>query len=119
MRLSLASILVLASLPAAAQTGPAPASLPKPAALELQRLAETWHALDFVAEKVWPGWTGYRGVPFLMEYHAFTVEGSRQPDGTWKTAVVCTPLFTLRAPRLRIHEAGDLVKIQVLARVKE
>jgi hypothetical protein len=49
----------------------------------------------------------------------YTVEGTRQPDGTWKGAVVATPLFTLKAPRVRIVEAGDLVKVQVLARVKE
>lgn len=46
------------------------------------------------------------------------VEGVRQPDGSWKTAIVQTPLFTLKAPHVRIQESGNLIKIQVLARVK-
>ena len=46
------------------------------------------------------------------------VEGVSQPDGSWKTAVVQTPLFTLKAPHVRIQESGNLIKIQVLARVK-
>jgi hypothetical protein len=33
--------------------------------------------------------------------------------------VVRTPLFTVTAPRVRVLEADSLVKIQVLARVKE
>jgi hypothetical protein len=49
---------------------------------------------------------------------AFTVTGQRQPDGTYVDAVVTTPLFTLRAPKVRIIETGNRVKIQVLARVK-
>jgi hypothetical protein len=49
----------------------------------------------------------------------YTVDGAQQPDGTFTHAVVRTPLFTLKAPRVRIVEAGNLVKIQVLARVKE
>jgi hypothetical protein len=49
----------------------------------------------------------------------YTLDGTPQPDGTFKNAVLRTPLFTLKAPRVRILQAGDLVKIQVLARVKE
>ena len=48
----------------------------------------------------------------------FTVEGTKQADGSWKSAIVKTPLFTLKAPHVRIKTAGNLVKIQVLARVK-
>lgn len=46
------------------------------------------------------------------------VDGMRQPDGSWKNATVRTPLFTLRAPHVRLSASGNLVKIQVLARVK-
>jgi len=46
----------------------------------------------------------------------YTIEGARQPDGSWKQAVVQTPLFTLKAPHLRIVEAGNLIKFRVLAR---
>jgi len=49
---------------------------------------------------------------------AHTVTGKKQDDGTCLDAVVTTPLFTLKAPKLRIKEAGNRVKIQVLARVK-
>jgi hypothetical protein len=48
----------------------------------------------------------------------FTIEGAKQADGTWKNAVVRTPLFTLKAPHVRIKVIGNLVKIQVLSRVK-
>ena len=44
--------------------------------------------------------------------------GRRQADGTYVDAVVTTPLFTLKAPKVRIVETGNRVKIQVLARVK-
>ena len=46
------------------------------------------------------------------------VEGTGQPDGSWKNAIVRTPLFTLHAPHVRIRTSGNLVKIQVLSRVK-
>jgi hypothetical protein len=46
-----------------------------------------------------------------------TVKGTKQADGSWKNAVVRTPLFTLKAPHVRIKVAGNLVKIQVLSRV--
>jgi hypothetical protein len=36
--------------------------------MELKRLEELWNVLDQCAEKVWPGWTGYKEVPFLFEY---------------------------------------------------
>ncbi len=49
----------------------------------------------------------------------YSIDGARQPDGTWKQAVVRTPLFTLKTPHVRIIEAGNLVKVQVLARVKQ
>ena len=48
----------------------------------------------------------------------FTVTGERRADGSYADAVVTTPLFTLKAPRVRIVESGNRVKIQVLARVK-
>jgi len=49
---------------------------------------------------------------------AYTVAGQRQADGTYVDAVVTTPLFTLKAPKLRVVENANRVKIQVLARVK-
>jgi hypothetical protein len=49
---------------------------------------------------------------------ALTVTGQRQADGSYVDAVVTTPLFTLKAPKVRVIEAGNRVKIQVLARVK-
>jgi hypothetical protein len=49
----------------------------------------------------------------------YAPDGAPQLDGTFKNAVLRTPRFTLKPPRIRILQAGDLVKIQVLARVKE
>ncbi|WP_321474076.1 hypothetical protein [uncultured Paludibaculum sp.] len=49
----------------------------------------------------------------------WSVEGAAQPDGTYRRAVVRTPVFTLKAPHVRVIETGDAVKIQVLARVCE
>jgi hypothetical protein len=48
---------------------------------------------------------------------AWSVEGEAQLDGTYRRAVVRTPLFIVRAPHVRVLETKDLVKIQVLARV--
>ena len=48
---------------------------------------------------------------------AFTVTGVRHEDGTYTDAAVVTPLFTLKAPRLRVRESGTRVVIQVLDRV--
>jgi hypothetical protein len=58
------------------QTPPQAAALPAvPASvlstvmrIDLKRLEETWKILDAYADKIWPGWTGYRDVPFLFEY---------------------------------------------------
>ena len=36
--------------------------------IDLKRIEETWRILDALADEVWPGWTGYRDVPFLFEY---------------------------------------------------
>ena len=36
--------------------------------IDLERLEETWHILDLFADKIWPGWTGYRDIPFMFEY---------------------------------------------------
>ncbi len=47
----------------------------------------------------------------------YEIAGARQADGTWLNATVTTPLFTLKAPKLRIKETATRVKIQVLARV--
>ncbi|MDH4197852.1 MAG: hypothetical protein OEW05_10620 [Candidatus Aminicenantes bacterium] len=73
--------------PPAPQTAPQPAPPPAPQApavpvlpavpasalspvmtIELRRLEETWRILDALADEIWPGWTGYRDVPFLFEY---------------------------------------------------
>ena len=53
-----------------------------------------------------------------LRKQAYTVAGERQADGTYVNAVVTTPLFTLKAPKVRVKESGNRVKIQVLARVK-
>jgi hypothetical protein len=47
----------------------------------------------------------------------YTVIGTKQADGTWVSATVTTPLFTIKAPKVRIRETATRVKIQVLARV--
>jgi hypothetical protein len=48
---------------------------------------------------------------------AFSVTGARQEDGSYKNAVVVTPVFTLKAPHVRVQESGKRVIIQVLDRV--
>jgi hypothetical protein len=53
-----------------------------------------------------------------LRKQVFTVSGERQADGIYLNAVVTTPLFTLKAPKVRIVETGNRLKIQVLARVK-
>lgn len=42
--------------------------LPLSLRIDLKRLEETWSILDQYAERVWPGWTNYRTIPFLFEY---------------------------------------------------
>jgi hypothetical protein len=49
---------------------------------------------------------------------AFTITGAKQEDGTYTDAVVATPLFTLKAPKVRVRESGERVVIHVLDRVK-
>lgn len=52
-----------------AASGPAPApALPAAAVIDLKRLEEAWRILDLFADKIWPGWAGYRDVPFMFEY---------------------------------------------------
>ncbi len=48
----------------------------------------------------------------------YTVSGTKQVDGTYVDAIVTTPLFTLKAPRVRVVESPNRIKIQVLSRVK-
>ncbi|HUL45213.1 MAG TPA: hypothetical protein VLY03_12745 [Bacteroidota bacterium] len=36
--------------------------------IDLQRIDETWNLLDQYANEIWPGWTGYADVPFLIDY---------------------------------------------------
>ncbi|MCC6590042.1 MAG: hypothetical protein IT168_25340 [Bryobacterales bacterium] len=48
---------------------------------------------------------------------AWSIEGDAQPDGTYRRALVRTPVFTLKAPHVRVLETKEFVKIQVLARV--
>jgi hypothetical protein len=48
--------------------GQAPAGLPDYLRIDLKRLEETWNVLDRVAGRIWPGWTGYREVPFRFNY---------------------------------------------------
>lgn len=47
----------------------------------------------------------------------YTVVGTKLADGTWANATITTPLFTIKAPKVRIRETATRVKIQVLARV--
>ncbi len=42
--------------------------LPAAIAIELRRLEETYRVLDAVADKVWPGWTGYKDVPVQLGF---------------------------------------------------
>jgi hypothetical protein len=35
---------------------------------ELIKLEETWHVLDIVADRVWPGWKGYADVPYMFTF---------------------------------------------------
>lgn len=42
--------------------------LPAAVKITLKRLAETYHVLDTVSEKIWPGWANYREFPFLFTY---------------------------------------------------
>ena len=50
---------------------------------------------------------------------ACSVSSTKQADGTYVNAIVTTPLFTVKAPRIRIKETATRVKIQVLARVAD
>ena len=47
----------------------------------------------------------------------FAITGTPQPDGSYTNATVTTPLFTLQAPRVKVVETGNRVKIRVLERV--
>jgi len=40
-------------------------------------------------------------------------------DNAYKNAVITTPLFTLKAPKVRIKDSAKRVKIWVLSRVRE
>ena len=42
--------------------------LPLAVASELRRLEETYHVLDFAAEKIWPGWKSYKDFPFMLSF---------------------------------------------------
>ncbi len=53
---------------AAAQNAVPGADLPEYLRVELTRILLTWDVLDKCAAGVWPGWTTYRDVPFLIEY---------------------------------------------------
>ena len=46
----------------------AQAPLPPALRYDLKRVEETWNILDQIADQIWPGWVGYREVPFLIEY---------------------------------------------------
>lgn len=53
---------------AVASPGQAPSGLPDYLRIDLKRLEETWNVLDRFAGRIWPGWTGYREVPFRFNY---------------------------------------------------
>jgi hypothetical protein len=48
----------------------------------------------------------------------FTITGQKQADGSYTDATVTTPLFTLKAPRVRVIESANRIKVKVLSRVK-
>lgn len=48
--------------------GQVPSGLPDYLRIDLKRLEETWNVLDRFAGRIWPGWTGYREVPFRFNY---------------------------------------------------
>ena len=43
-------------------------TLPAALNIDLTRIEETWNVLDQYANEIWPGWTGYADVPFLIDY---------------------------------------------------
>ena len=76
IRLALVLVPVL-WLPAPGGVRAAPQSAPQSSAspvlaaaivTELKALEETYALLDAVAEKAWPGWSGYREIPFLFQF---------------------------------------------------
>ena len=54
--------------PPQARSAPAAYRLPPPVLLELHHLEETYHVLDAVAGRIWPGWKNYRRFPFLLRF---------------------------------------------------
>jgi hypothetical protein len=56
-------IILAASLPLRAAY-----TLPDYMKTDIGRIAETWNILDQYAARIWPGWTNYTSVPFLLEY---------------------------------------------------
>jgi hypothetical protein len=48
----------------------------------------------------------------------YAIAGQKQADGSYVDATVTTPLFTLKAPRVRVRASGTRIKVQVLSRVK-
>jgi hypothetical protein len=64
----LRATLTLTLLVLCAQYAPAQDTLPNYLHMELKRLEETWHILDLISMRVWPGWNNYTDVPFLFTY---------------------------------------------------
>ena len=54
-----------------------------------------------------------RDKPFSLEFD------SKEEDGIYSNAVLSTPLFTLKAPKIKIKETASRVKVFILSRVKE
>ena len=48
----------------------------------------------------------------------YAITGQKQADASYVDATVTTPLFTVKAPRVRVVESPNRVKVQVLSRVK-
>jgi len=59
-------LLLLQLTPLAAR--PIDPVLPHALQVDMKRIAETWHILDCHAQTIWPGWSGFRDVPFLIAY---------------------------------------------------
>ena len=80
----LKAALLIALLASCAELAPAQDTLPRYIAVQLKQLEETWHILDLVSTKIWPGWTNYADVPFLFAYPngvQMLVGHPKPPDG--------------------------------------
>lgn len=64
----LAALLTTSFGPATVRAESPAFSLPQPVLLQLRHIEETHRILDQAAEKIWPGWSGFRDVPFRLSF---------------------------------------------------